>query len=54
MALNVDMDLEPYSRINTCGYADLEVTDLRNLGVEKDLSAVAADLEPHLLGHLRL
>ena len=54
MALNVDMDLEPYSRINTCGYADLEVTDLRNLGVEKELSAVAGDLQPHLLKRLGL
>jgi lipoyl(octanoyl) transferase len=52
MALNVDMDLEPYSRINTCGYADLEVTDLRRLGIERDLSAVAKDLQPHLLTHL--
>ncbi len=52
MALNVDMDLEPYTRINTCGYADLEVTDLRKLGIEKDLSAVARDLQPHLLKHL--
>ena len=52
MALNVDMDLEPFSRINTCGYTDLDVTDLRTLGVEKNLSAVATDLEPHLLRHL--
>jgi lipoyl(octanoyl) transferase len=52
MALNVDMDLEPYARINTCGYADLEVTDLRKLGIENDLSAVARDLQPHLLRHL--
>jgi len=52
MALNVDMDLEPYTRINTCGYADLKVTDLRKLGIENDLSAVAMDLQPHLLRHL--
>lgn len=52
MALNVDMDLEPFSRINTCGYTDLEVTDLNKLGVEKDLSTVARELAPHLLGHL--
>ena len=52
MALNVDMDIEPYSRINTCGYADLEVTDLMRLGIERDTSAVAKDLQPHLLTHL--
>jgi lipoyl(octanoyl) transferase len=52
MALNVGMDLEPYTRIDTCGYADLEVTDLNRLGVKSELSSVATDLEPHLLGHL--
>ena len=52
MALNVDMDLEPYTRINTCGYTDLEVTDLRRLGIENDLSAVARDLQPYVLRHL--
>lgn len=52
MALNVDMDLEPYTRINPCGFADLEVTDLKSLGVDKDLLAVAKDLRPHLLRHL--
>jgi lipoyl(octanoyl) transferase len=52
MALNVDMDLEPYTRINTCGFTDLEVTDLRKLGIENDLSAVARDLQPYVLRHL--
>jgi lipoyl(octanoyl) transferase len=28
VALNVDMDLEPFSRINPCGYPDLAVTDI--------------------------
>ncbi|NOR65858.1 MAG: lipoyl(octanoyl) transferase LipB [Woeseiaceae bacterium] len=52
MALNVDMDLEPFTRINPCGFEDLEVTDLAALGVTKDLSEVARDLEPQLLRHL--
>jgi lipoyl(octanoyl) transferase len=52
MALNVDMDLEPFTRINPCGFEDLEVTDLAALGVTKDLSEVARDLEPYLLRHL--
>ena len=34
MALNVAMDLEPFRRIDPCGYAGLETTDLRSLGVE--------------------
>jgi lipoyl(octanoyl) transferase len=28
LALNVDMDLEPFSRINPCGYAGLQVTSM--------------------------
>ncbi|MDP5069784.1 MAG: lipoyl(octanoyl) transferase LipB [Congregibacter sp.] len=31
LALNVDMDLEPFTRINPCGYAGLKVTSLRAL-----------------------
>ena len=52
LALNVDMNLEPFTRINPCGFEDLEVTDLAELGVTKDLSEVARDLEPYLLRHL--
>jgi lipoyl(octanoyl) transferase len=33
VALNVAMDLEPFSRINPCGYAGLQTTDLRTIGV---------------------
>ncbi len=33
VALNVDMDLEPYSRINPCGYAGLRTVDLSTIGV---------------------
>jgi len=29
LALNVEMDLEPFQRINPCGYAGLEVTSMR-------------------------
>ena len=31
LALNVDMDLEPFSRINPCGYEGLQVTSLAQL-----------------------
>ena len=34
VALNVAMDLEPFSRINPCGYAGLQTTDLAHLGVQ--------------------
>lgn len=35
LALNLAMDLEPFLRINPCGYAGLQVTDLRSLGVTR-------------------
>lgn len=54
MALNVNMDLEPFSRINPCGFAGLEVTDLRSLGRHPDLDSVRAALLPLLLSRLRL
>jgi len=49
LALNVRMDLEPYQRINPCGYAGLQVTELAALGGPDDLPTVTADLEPLLL-----
>jgi lipoyl(octanoyl) transferase len=48
MALNVDLDLEPFSRINPCGYQGLRMIDLARLGVTEDLASVAARLEVHL------
>ena len=54
MALNVNVDLEPFSRINTCGFQDLDVTDLARLGANGDTGLVADRLLPHLLRHLRL
>ncbi|WP_353235622.1 lipoyl(octanoyl) transferase LipB [Diaphorobacter ruginosibacter] len=33
VALNVNMDLEPYTRINPCGYAGLRTVDLSTMGV---------------------
>lgn len=32
LALNVNMDLEPFSRINPCGYSELEMVDTARLG----------------------
>ncbi|MND08534.1 Octanoyltransferase [compost metagenome] len=48
------MDLEPFTRINPCGYSGLEVTQVADLGGPADTDAVARDLEPRLLGRLRL
>lgn len=52
MALNVDADLEPFARINPCGFQGLEMTDLRRLGVDLSLEDTAAKLEPLFLRRL--
>ena len=54
LALNVAMDLEPFARINPCGYAGLVMTDLASLGGPGDLRQVADVLAPRLLGELGL
>ena len=48
VALNVAMDLEPFSRINPCGYAGLKTTDLRSLGVASSWDEAAAVLTQKL------
>ena len=52
VALNVAMDLKPFSRINPCGYADLQTTDLRSLGVSTDLTDASGVLAQKLIAYL--
>ena len=54
MALNVALDLEPFGRINPCGYAGLEVTDLATLGAGENPARVQQALLPKLLSRLGL
>ena len=42
LSLNVDMDLEPFSRINPCGYPGLAVTQLSALNRNASMSDVTA------------
>jgi lipoyl(octanoyl) transferase len=44
LSLNVAMDLEPFTRINPCGYRGLRVTQLRDLGVALSPDAAAGEL----------
>jgi lipoyl(octanoyl) transferase len=48
IAVNVDMDLEPFRRINPCGHAGLPVTMLRLLRPEVRLPQVADRLAEHI------
>jgi len=54
VALNVAMDLEPYSRINPCGYQALQTVDLSTIGVSVSWQEAAEVLASKLfiyLGH---
>ena len=53
LALNVDMDLEPFERINPCGFESLPVTQLSDLGGPDDLWEVAGALGPRLISELQ-
>jgi len=48
VALNVAMDLEPYSRIDPCGYPGLHSVDLARLGVSTTWDEAAARLAQRL------
>jgi len=40
LAFNIGMDLEPFQRINPCGYQDLQVTSMQDLGGPASMEAV--------------
>ncbi|MDO9074600.1 MAG: lipoyl(octanoyl) transferase LipB [Rubrivivax sp.] len=52
VALNVAMDLEPFTRIDPCGYAGLRTVDLRALGVDATWDDVAQRLAQQLQARL--
>ena len=52
LALNVNLDLEPFQRINPCGHAGLEMTQLAVLGGPSDVEQTSRELAPLLLARL--
>jgi lipoyl(octanoyl) transferase len=54
LALNVNMELEPFERINPCGYAGLAMAQLADIAAVSDISVAAAGLQPHLRTALQL
>jgi lipoyl(octanoyl) transferase len=50
IAFNIAMDLEPFSRINPCGFKNLEVTQVSNYVPQITL----ADIEPKLVAYLKV
>ena len=51
LALNVDMDLAPFTWINPCGYSGLKTIQLKDFGVAEGVDEVAGRLLGHLLAH---
>ena len=51
-ALNVAMDLEPFDRINPCGYAGLKTVDLSTIGVQTTWDEAARVLGEQLAARL--
>ena len=54
LAFNIAMDLEPFRRINPCGYAGLDVTSVVDCGGPASLHAAQAPLVAALAAHLGL
>ncbi len=52
IALNVDMDLAPFSAIDPCGFPGLRVTQMRELGYGETTAAAGERLAALLLGRL--
>jgi len=48
LSLNIDMDLSPFADINPCGYPELEVTQLKDLGVTEGIDEINQRLLRHL------
>ncbi len=54
LALNVTMDLEPFTWIDPCGYAGLKVTDMKSLGIDCSLEDIQSGLVEALCDRLDL
>ncbi len=54
LALNVDMDLTPFSHIDPCGFPALPVTQIRDLGIETSQAEIGEQLLEHVLHQLRV
>ncbi len=52
LALNVDMDLKPYSAINPCGYTGLTILQMKDLGICPPIDFLGQKLAEILSAHL--
>lgn len=54
LALNVNMNMEPFSRINPCGYAGMQMVQSSELGGPQQVSVAAAELAELFQQHLAI
>lgn len=52
LALNVDMDMEPFKRINPCGYANLPMCQVRDFSSHTNMGFISERLSDALLENL--
>jgi len=52
LAVNVNMDLQPFTRINPCGYENMPVTQCYNVGIQTDITAIATQLQQQFIRQL--
>ena len=52
LALNIDMDLEPFLRINPCGYAGMQMAQVKDFVENPDIEQISHRLSHHLQGQL--
>lgn len=53
LSINVDMDLAPYNGIHPCGYSELEMTQMREIGIEKNLVQITEIFLPCLMRQMK-
>ena len=53
MSFNIDMDLTPYHYINPCGYQGLQVTQLKDFGIDTNTQQMSRQLARQLIALLK-
>lgn len=54
LALNVDMDMEPFARINPCGFAGMPMCQVRDFTTETDIEMISERLSTALAERLKV
>jgi lipoyl(octanoyl) transferase len=52
LSLNINMDLNPFAAIDPCGYAGLQVTQMKDLGIAADANMIGDELIASLMSTL--